>query len=274
MRSGSDGNFYVTTYSGGATGQGTVFRIAPNGSFTSLYSFTGGPDGGQPYAGLVQGMDGNLYGSTSEGGFTRTGTLFKITPSGALTTLHFFSVLDVSGHNADGAFITGNLTEGRDGNFYGSAPVGGANGTGTLFRITPTGTFTLLHTFTAVDEQLTNTDGAFPGAGVMQGRDGNLYGTAARGGSDHFGTVFELVTLPIVSAFSPAAGAVGSTVTVSGLNFAGTTSVAIGHVPAAFTLNTDGSLTVTVPPGAVTARILVTNPFGLGASATRFTVTN
>src|ERR1035441_6066134 len=159
---GSDGNFYGTTYAGGTyggyLGGGTVFRISPSGSVTNLHSFVGPPtDGIAPYAGLVQGSDGNFYGTTYEGGANGGGTnvggtVFRISPSGTYTNLHSFT-----GTNGDGVFPYAPLVQGSDGNFYGTTDGGGTSGSGTVFRISPSGTYTNLHSFTG-----TNGDGVFP----------------------------------------------------------------------------------------------------------------
>jgi uncharacterized repeat protein (TIGR03803 family) len=127
---GSDGNFYGTTYQGGTNGAGTVFKISTNGALTSLYSFTGGNDGRWPTAGLVQGSDGNSYGTTSEGGTNGSGTVFKISTNGVLASLYSFT-----GGN-DGAYPNAGLVQGSDGNFYGTTANGGGGGAGTVFRLT------------------------------------------------------------------------------------------------------------------------------------------
>ena len=121
---GSDGNFYGTTAGGGTNGDaGTVFKISANGALTTLYSFTGGNDGANPQAGLVQGSDGNFYGTTADGGTNGgDGTVFKISATGALTTLYSFT------GGKDGADPYAGLVQGSDGNFYGTTAGGGTNG--------------------------------------------------------------------------------------------------------------------------------------------------
>ena len=176
---GSDSNFYGTTSGGGTSGNGTVFRISPSGSLTNLWEFTGGSDGASPYAGLVQGSDGNFYGTTYGGGANGNGTVFRITPSGTLTTLWSFT------YDSDGELPSA-LVQGSDGNFYGTTYDGGANGNGTVFRITPSGTLTTLWSFTG------GSDGAYPYAGLVQGSDGNFYGTTSAGGTNNAGTVFQI----------------------------------------------------------------------------------
>jgi uncharacterized repeat protein (TIGR03803 family) len=188
---GSDGNFYGTTEFGGASGDGTVFQITPSGTETVLYSFAGGSsDGEGPEAGLIQGSDGNFYGTTIGGGTNNDGTVFKLTPSGTETVLHFFAGGD------DGVGPRAGLIQGSDGNFYGTTYQGGSsNGIyqggssnlGTVFQITPSGTETVLYPFAGG-----SSDGAYPTASLIQGSDGNLYGTTAQGGTSDHGTVFKL----------------------------------------------------------------------------------
>jgi uncharacterized repeat protein (TIGR03803 family) len=128
---GADGNFYGTTTYGGANDSGTVFQMTPEGSLTTLYSFCNDQfceDGGRPSAGLVQASDGNFYGTTVYGGFPGYGTVFKVTSSGALDTLHAFQ-------GPDGKWPYAGLVQGTDGNLYGTTWRGGAYGVGTVFRL-------------------------------------------------------------------------------------------------------------------------------------------
>jgi uncharacterized repeat protein (TIGR03803 family) len=179
---GSDGNFYGTTYFGGANGLGTVFKVTPSGSETVLYSFAGGSDGEHPYAGVIQGRDGNFYGTTYQGGTSGYGTVFKLTPSGTETVLYTFA-----GGSSDGANPEAGVIQGSDGNFYGSTLQGGASGYGIVFELTPSGTETVLHTFAGGSG-----DGANPEANLVQGSDGNLYGSTAAGGTGGHGTFFKV----------------------------------------------------------------------------------
>jgi uncharacterized repeat protein (TIGR03803 family) len=188
---GSDGNFYGTTYYGGANEHGTVFKITPDGTPTTLYSFCSQSrcsDGSQPHAGLVQGRDGNFYGTTEGGGILNNecggcGTVFQITPSGALTTLYSFCS---QSNCTDGYILLAGLVQGTDGNFYGTTTYGGANGDwGTVFKITLSGTLTTLHSFSG-------SDGVWPFAGLVQAGDGNFYGTTLGGGANGQGTVFKI----------------------------------------------------------------------------------
>ena len=176
---GSDGNFYGTTSAGGSDGGGTVFKITPSGTLTTLYSFCQQLSlRGRtfPYAGLVAGTDGNFYGTTLGGGAHGSiGTVFKITPSGVLTTLHSFDTSDGSNPYAP-------LVLGSDGNFYGTVSGGGAHACGAIFKITPAGEFTTLHSF------VPGSDGYGPNGGLVQASDGNFYGIT----SADVGTIFEI----------------------------------------------------------------------------------
>jgi uncharacterized repeat protein (TIGR03803 family) len=179
---GSDGNFYGTTYFGGANGLGTVFEVTLSGTETVLYSFAGGSDGEHPYAGVTQGRDGNFYGTTYQGGASGYGTVFRLTPSGTETVLYAFA-----GSSSDGANPEAGVIQGSDGNFYGSTLQGGASGLGTVFELTPSGTETVLHSFAGA-----GSDGANPEANLVQGSDGNLYGSTAAGGIGGHGTFFKV----------------------------------------------------------------------------------
>jgi uncharacterized repeat protein (TIGR03803 family) len=193
---GSDGSFYGTTDGGGTNGYGTVFKISTNGVLTSLYSFTGGNDGRDPQAGLVQGRDGFLYGTTAEGGTNDLGTVFKIGSNGVLASLYSFgSIQDTNGFPLDGAYPQGGLVQGTDGYFYGTAeyngyfigPQGGfVGGGGSVFQISTNGVLNILYSFNGLN------DGRNPQAGLVQGSDGFFYGTTAEDGTNDLGTVFKI----------------------------------------------------------------------------------
>ena len=179
----TDGNFYGTTEQGGTDNIGAFFQVTPGGEYNVLYSFTGGADGSRPLRGVVQGTDGNFYGVCNEGGSYQGGAIYRISVSGitaTVTGLYSF-VPEVD----DGSNALGNLVQASDGNFYGTTAAGGANADGTIYRITPSGAYNQLYSFTG------NTDGLAPVAGLTQGADGKLYGTTAgENGSD--GTVFAI----------------------------------------------------------------------------------
>ena len=178
----SDGNFYGTTSAGGANGDGVVFKITPSGNESVLYAFKGGTtDGAAPYGGLIQATDGNLYGMTLQGGTSNAGVAFKITPSGTESVLYAFK-----GGTTDGGAPYVNLIQASDGNFYGMTSSDGASGDGVIFKITPSGSETVLYSFLGGA-----TDGATPYGGLIQASDGSLYGVTYQGGASNYGTVFQ-----------------------------------------------------------------------------------
>jgi uncharacterized repeat protein (TIGR03803 family) len=151
---GRDGRLYGTTASGGAHRNGTVFQTTTNGDLLTLYSFAPTPsDPYNPEGPLVQGADGNFYGTAHDGGVKFLGCVFKITTTGVLTTLYSFgTVHDSNGDPLDGSNPVGGLVFGSDGNLYGTTELGGTNeidygGDGTIFRITPAGVLTTLYFF-------------------------------------------------------------------------------------------------------------------------------
>jgi len=230
---GRDNYLYGVTYQGGTNNLGTVFKLSPTGVITVLFNFDGA-SGSLPIGGLTQGADGNFYGTTDSGGTGKCtistpgcGTVFKITPSGALTTLYNLT-------DATGAGPAAALVQATDGNFYGTTFGGGNSpgcfhGCGTVFRMTPTGALTVIHTFRS-------SDGANPEAALIQGTDGNLYGTTSHGpssGSCIFtggcGTVFKMTrggVLTTLYSFSGPDGGLPEASLVQGTdgNFYGTTT--------------------------------------------------
>ena len=276
----TDGNLYGTTWNGGTSDLGTVFKTTPAGALTTLYSFCSQgvypecADGDNPEAGLVQTTNGYLYGTTSGGGAHNRGTVFKITPSGALTTLHSFC--PESGC-ADGAAPYVGLVQGTDGNFYGITDYGGANacaygvgGCGTIFRITPSGTLTTLYTFCS---QTNCTDGGYP-AGLVQATNGDLYGATTEDGTNRgYGTVFGLYVglTPFVET-QPTSGGVGATVKILGTSLTGATGVSFNGAAAVFTVVSPSLITTTVPAGATTGEVQVVTPSGTLSSNLPFRV--
>ena len=185
----TNGVLYGTTLDGGAYGVGTVFKITTTGKLTTVYSFCSQPgctDGYDPYAGLVQATNGNLYGTTGSGGDNASGTIFEITPAGKLTTLYSFCSQT---NCSDGTFPHAGLVQGSSGNLYGTTEYGGASNDGTVFKITLAGKLTTLYSFCS---QTSCTDGEFPQDGLVQATSGNFYGTAEGGGASNDGTIFEI----------------------------------------------------------------------------------
>jgi len=165
------GNLYGTTFGGGASGAGTVFKLSMSGKETVRYTFTAGTDGGMPGAGLIRDAKGNLYGTTYMGGASGNGTVFKLDPTGKETVLYSFT------GGTDGANPFAGLIRAK-GNFYGTTTTGVAN-KGTVFELSHVGgkwTEKTLYAFTG------GTDGANPSAGVILDAKGNIYGTTSNGG--------------------------------------------------------------------------------------------
>ncbi len=199
-----DGNLYGTTVGGGAnassTGGGTVFKISPTGALTALHEFCAQAsclDGASPWVGLVQATNGSFYGATVGGGAHGNGEVFKISATGAISTLYSFCAL---ANCTDGVYPYGALIQGRDGNLYGTTSGGGANGRGTVFKLTLSGTFTTLYSFCA---QVNCADGATPYGALVQASDGNFYGTTNAGGSNGTnsagGTVFKITSQGVLT---------------------------------------------------------------------------
>jgi uncharacterized repeat protein (TIGR03803 family) len=184
---GKDGIFYGVTSQGGADNAGTVFSLSPAGNAT-LVSNLGGAIGAAPQ-GLVQGADGSFYGTTQNGGSAGKGTLFKVTPAGVVTLLHTFGVGTVTDLNGttttDGANPQGGVILSLDGDFYGTTQYGGQHGQGTIFRMSPGGTVTILYSFGAFVG-----DGEQPVAALVENGEETFYGTTQAGGTAGDGTAF------------------------------------------------------------------------------------
>jgi uncharacterized repeat protein (TIGR03803 family) len=293
----SDGNFYGTTSGGGANGGGMVYRLTPGGKVTPIYNFcslANCADGSTPWAGVIQATDGNLYGTTSAGGGVNSaGTVFELTLGGKLTTLHIFCLTTGC---PDGSSPYEGLLQATNGTFYGPTYSGGANGAGTIFSLSMglgpfvrtvttsgkvaakviilgtnlTGTTAVSFngtaaTFTGVTKtQLTTTipTGATTGTITVTTPDGVLK-------SDK-----KFRVTPQLTSFGPPSGPVGTVVTLTGVSLMQTTRISFGGIAAtSFTVNSDTSVSVTVPTGAVTGKIVITTQGGTAVSATSFTVT-
>jgi uncharacterized repeat protein (TIGR03803 family) len=298
---GFDGNLYGTNYSGGAYNGGGVYKVTPSGTANTIFSFSPG-QGAYPEGALVLGSDGNFYGTTTEqstnlGKLLFQGTIYKITPGGAISYLKKFGHLQQP---------TTGLALAPDGNFYGVMAFSTAVD-GLIFRITPQGQYTVMHTFSG------GVDGAGPSSALIVGSDGNLYGTTTKGGANGYGTVYQLTTAgnlttvydfqftqtltnnalmqhtnglfygglssiepdgdsaifsldiglpPFVKLVKPF-GTVGSTIQILGQGFTGTTSVSFNGVPATtFTAVSDTFMAAVVPANATTGPVLIATPTG------------
>ncbi|MGA9510176.1 MAG: choice-of-anchor tandem repeat GloVer-containing protein [Candidatus Sulfotelmatobacter sp.] len=307
---GSDGDLYGTTFIGGNHDGGTVFKITLSGVFTSLYSFCSQSpdcaDGQAPTAGLVEATNGMFYGTTSNGGVNSGGTIFRISPTGKLTTLYnFCSQPDC----ADGVLPETSLIQAADGKIYGT------NSSGIAFRISPLGgALTILHAFTSsegaqVQNLIQATDGSFYGtarsggssnlgtlfkmdsagsvtvlfnfckdascqrsfspSGVMQATSGLFYGTTLGIGN---GTVFTFGFPPFIK-ITPAWGPIGTALTIYGTDLSGATAVTFNGVPAIFTIISPGEITTSVPAGVSSGSVKVTTPSATLVSNVVFHVT-
>ncbi len=192
---GTNGHFYGATPQGAANGGGAIFEMTPSGKLAGGYSFcalANCVDGRQTYAPLVQAENGNFVGVTTEGGSAcassggdgRCGTFFELTPTGALTTLYNFCSLS---NCADGYSPQTAPVE-ISGNFFGSVGLGGTNSAGLIYELATDGTFSIRYTFCS---QTNCADGSNPGA-LVRGPNGNLYGTTVFGGTNRYGTIFEI----------------------------------------------------------------------------------
>lgn len=253
LAQGRDANIYSTIANGGAHSGGSAYKMTPTGQFTDLYDFcalSGCADGSIPYGGLTLGFDGNFYSTTQVGGSKNAGTVFQMTPAGAVKTLYSFT----NGANGDGSVPPFTLLQAQDGNFYGVA-WGQYNGQyGEFFRESRSGTFTVLH-------QFTYTDGANPNL-PTQGTDGNFYGTAQLGGDPtcKCGDVYKLTSsgaITVLHNFTgyPNDGYIPEGILVQGAdgNFYGTTykggAYNLGTV---FSISSTGTYKVLYSFGGVT----------------------
>lgn len=246
----TDGNFYGTTEKGGRSSntQGTFFRFT-SGTLTTLNSFVSA-DGTAPFAGVIQATNGDFYGTTPQGGAHASGTVFKVTAEGKITTLYSFCS---QSNCTDGANPYARLLQATDGNFYGTTEMGGggacAQGCGTVFRITPEGTLTTLYSFCS---QTGCADGKNPVAGLVQGTNGELYGTTQTGGdgskcpSFGCGTVFKITADGTLSTLHVFNGSLlpNELMQASDGNFYGTTQVGGSGTGTIFKMTPGGKLTL------------------------------
>ena len=287
----ANGNFYGTTSVGGTNNSGTLFKITSAGVLTTLYNFctqANCTDGGSPHDALVQGTDGNFYG-TAAAGANDNGVVFEFTSANKMKSLHIFS-------GTDGDIPYGGLLQGTDGSFYGTTLDGGTNNLGSVFNVT-TGLGAFVRTTTtsgkvgaAVTILGTNLTGAtavtFGGVSstftvVSASEITTTVPAGAITGTVNValptGTLKSNVTYrvtPQLLSFSPSSGAVGTSVTMTGVSLTKTTKVTFGGVAAkTYTVNADTQVTATVPSGAKTGKIQITTTGGTATSATNFTVT-
>jgi len=189
---GSDGNLYGTAAGGGTNGSGTAFKLTTEGTFTLLHTFCNiivCPGAPEEPNGIVQGSDGNLYGTTSLGGANNGGAVFKLTTQGTFSTLYSFCSVTNAGICLDGNAPKVPLIQGSDGSFYGTTSGGGSNDEGTVFRITSEGTLTTIY---HIPNSLAV--GPITQVPLFQGSDSNFYGISDIGGTEGNGLVFQLTS--------------------------------------------------------------------------------
>jgi uncharacterized repeat protein (TIGR03803 family) len=258
----TDGSFYGTTQ--GVYHGGTIFKITPKGEFTTLYNF---PDGLWPVSPLVQAANGNFYGLGGYGAYNE-GQIFELTPAGALTTFYSFCAQTSC---PDGAGPT-SVVQATDRNFYGITALGGTNcvsegGCGTVFKITPGGTLTTLHSFDGTDGNPSVYDY------LVQATNGAIYGLTYQGGASNAGTVFRVSVglAPFVETV-PTSGEVGAKVTILGTALTGATSVTFNGVAATFAVVSATEITTSVPTGATIGKVEVVTPIRTLKSNGKFQV--
>jgi uncharacterized repeat protein (TIGR03803 family) len=234
---GADGNFYGSTLHGGTSNNGTLFRITPKGTLTTLYNFFGGNDGRDPLAPPIPAWDGNFYGTTQSEGTNLCGTAYRITPKGNLTTLFEFDG-DLHGCNPVAPLI-----QAADGNLYGTTKLGGAHRTGTVFKMTLSGTVTLPHSFDSGCSYQ-------PQVALIQGSDGNFYGTTPACGTSRAGLVFKITPKGVFSVLHDFNGTTDGAAPYAGLvqatdgNLYGVTQKAGNGYGTIFKLTTTGKFSV------------------------------
>ncbi len=264
----TDGNFYGVTESGGANGDGEIFKMTPSGAVTTVHSFAGS-DGNQAYSALIQGTDGNLYGVAYAGGTSNKGVVFKCSTTGTYSVLYNFT-----GSSTDGGAPSG-LMQASSGTLYGGAQIGGASNAGTLYSISTSGTFKLLYSFGGAN-------GADPSSPLKQNTNGILYGVTYQGGNTSLcggsgcGVFYSLnIGAKPFIRLSSTSGKVGSQVGIFGQGFSSSSVVKFNGVQATKTTLTGTTyLTATVPTGAVDGYVTVTTGSTTLTSTKTFTVHN
>lgn len=260
---GSDGNLYGTSENGGTNACGSLFKITTAGAVLETYNFPCGSGGSLPVDPLLQASDGNFYGTAKAGGTQGYGIVFKWDQQGNFTILHDFA------GGSDGLTPFAGLVQATDGNLYGTAGGGGVYKSGTLYKIAPDGSYTVLYSFS---QKL----GREPKGALLQHTNGTLYGTTKSGGASNFGAVYSVgLGLGPFIAFVQPTGAVGQTAQILGTGLTGATSVTFNGVTAtSFSVASDTYMTAVVPAGATTGPVVVTTPTATLTSNVSFRISN
>jgi uncharacterized repeat protein (TIGR03803 family) len=285
----ANGNFYGTAVDGGTDGDGLIFEITPAGALTVLHNFDWS-DGATPFSGgLVQGTDGNFYGTTQIAANYSYGTIFQITPRGTETVVHYFDY-------TDGFYANGGLIQATNGNFYGTA-WGGGTGFGTAFslsmglapfvqprpnmgevgaavtilgnnltgasKVSFNGKTAVYKVVSATEITTKVPSSATTGPLTVTSKSGTLKSSGA------------FLVTPQLKSFAPSHGPVGTQVQIAGVSLTQTTAVSFDRVAATeFTVDSDKKVTATVPAGATTGTISIATAGGSATSAKSFKVTD
>lgn len=267
----ADSNLYVTTYEGGQFNCGTILKLTTGGELLSQYNFECKKEGEYPFGAVLQATDGNLYGTTTAGGYVTKrcsegcGTIYQLTPDGVLTLIHLFQEFDW--WDAEGS--EGGLAEGTDGNLYGVS-TGGGSSYGTIYMTSTGGDETPIWSSTCASRG----DGCIPETPLMQDTNGTFYGTFSHGGAHEKGTLYsmDMGLSPFITFVQPT-GKVSGTAQILGQGLTGTTSVTFNGIAASkFSVNSDTSMTAVVPSGASAGPVVVTAPSGTLTSNISFRI--
>lgn len=260
----SDGTLYLAAEGGGASFCGSILGLTLAGAVLESHSFPCQPGGATPGP-IIQANDGNIYGTTQQGGNNGgfNSTIFELSAAGLQVLYNFGTV------TSDGSFVLAGLTQGTDDNFYGAAALGGAHNAGSLFELTSGGTYSKLYDFL----QRQNPTYQYPQAAPTQHTNSFFYGVTTYGGRNALGQVYRLSQgLGSFVTFVRAQGKAGSQAQILGQGLTGTASVTFNGVPAAFRIVSDTYLTATVPAGAGSGRVVVVTPSGSLTSNKNFNV--
>ncbi len=260
---GTDGNLYGTTLYGGTYNEGTVFRFSPAAkTITTLYSFK---NEWSPNGPLLQATDGAIYGTAAVGGTGSSGAIYRITTAGAYKVIYNFTAAGTT----DGRTPQNGVVQGSDGFLYGVASTGGANGLGTLFKVSTAGTgFTLLHSFDPPT-------GDTPSSALLLHTNGTIYGQTQHGGTHPaYGTMFSLTNnlKPYVKPVVLVSAKVGASVGLLGQGFTTATGVTFGNTAATYTVTSDTFITAKPAAGSTTSQITVKEPSGNLLSSLKFKI--